>query len=57
MTRALEIDVIAEGIENQSQYKFLSDLHCQYYQGYYFGKPESVAALIENGDLIDKRVI
>lgn len=57
MTRALEIDVIAEGIENQSQYKFLSDLHCQYYQGYYFGKPENVAALIENGDLIDKRVI
>ena len=57
MTRALEIDVIAEGIENQSQYKFLSNLHCQYYQGYYFGKPESVAALIENGDLIDKRVI
>jgi len=57
MTRALEIDVIAEGIENQSQYKFLSDLHCQYYQGYYFGKPEIVAALIENGDLIDKRVI
>ncbi|MCG7532714.1 EAL domain-containing protein [Psychrobium sp. MM17-31] len=57
MTRALEIDVIAEGIENQSQYKFLADLHCQYYQGYFFGKPESVAALIENGDLIDKRVI
>lgn len=57
MTRALEIDVIAEGIENQSQYKFLSDLHCQYYQGYYFGKPENVAALIESGDLIDKRVI
>ncbi len=57
MTRALEIDVIAEGIENQSQYKFLSNLHCQYYQGYYFGKPESVAALIENGDLIDKRAI
>lgn len=57
MTRALEIDVIAEGIENQSQYQFLSELHCQYYQGYFFGKPESVAALIENGDLIDKRII
>lgn len=57
MTRALEIDVIAEGIENQSQYQFLADLHCQYYQGYYFGKPESIAMLIESGDLVDKRIV
>lgn len=57
MTRALEIDVIAEGIENQSQYQFLADLHCQYYQGYYFGKPQSIATLIESGELIDKRII
>jgi len=57
MTRALEIDVIAEGIENKSQYQFLADLQCQYYQGYYFGKPVSIATLIESGELIDKRVL
>jgi diguanylate cyclase (GGDEF)-like protein len=57
MTRALEIDVIAEGIENKSQYQFLSDLHCQYYQGYYFGKPQNIATLIESGELVDKRII
>lgn len=57
MTRALEIDVIAEGIENQTQYQFLSNLGCQYYQGYYFGKPQSIAALIADGYIIDKRTI
>lgn len=55
MTRALNIDVIAEGVENESQYQFLADLHCQYYQGYYFGKPQSLSALIESGDLIDRQ--
>jgi len=57
MTRALEIDVIAEGIENTSQYDFLLALDCQYYQGYLFGKPNSISALIESDDLIDKRII
>lgn len=56
MTRALEIDVIAEGIENTSQYEFLVALECQYYQGYFFGKPNSIEALIESGDLIDKTI-
>ena len=56
MTRALEIDVIAEGIENTQQYEFLVALECQYYQGYFFGKPSSIHALIESGDLIDKKI-
>lgn len=55
MTRSLEISVIAEGIENDIQYKFLDNLACQYYQGYHFGKPDSIHALIEENQLVDQR--
>lgn len=54
MTRSLDIDVIAEGIENSTQYQFLDKLDCQYYQGYHFGKPDSVRALVEQNKLIDQ---
>jgi len=55
MTRSLDINVIAEGIENDVQYQFLDKLGCQYYQGYHFGRPQSVHALIEGNHLIDQR--
>jgi len=55
MTRSLDISVIAEGIENDIQYQFLDKLKCQYYQGYHFGKPESVHFLIEGNHLVDQR--
>ena len=57
MTRSLEIDVIAEGIESDVQFKFLEQLGCGYYQGYHFGKPDSIHALIEQNQLIDHREI
>jgi diguanylate cyclase (GGDEF)-like protein len=35
----LGLDVVAEGVETQSQYDFLHRLHCSVVQGYYLSKP------------------
>ncbi|BAZ46846.1 diguanylate cyclase/phosphodiesterase with Chase sensor [Chondrocystis sp. NIES-4102] len=37
----LGMDVIAEGIETPEERKILTDLNCEYGQGYYFAKPLS----------------
>ena len=50
MTNALKIDVIAEGIERESQFEFLKQHQCQFYQGYFFGKPQSIDDLIASGE-------
>jgi EAL domain-containing protein (putative c-di-GMP-specific phosphodiesterase class I) len=39
MGQALEIDVIAEGIENRAQLEYLQTLECASGQGYYFSRP------------------
>lgn len=39
MGHALELSVIAEGIETRSQLEVLKDTGCDYYQGYLLGKP------------------
>ncbi len=39
MARAIEIDVIAEGIETETQLAFLSANGCRFYQGFWGGKP------------------
>ena len=39
MARAMEVDVVAEGIETEEQAKFLRLLGCGYGQGYWFGRP------------------
>ncbi|HFB66824.1 MAG TPA: EAL domain-containing protein [Aeromonadales bacterium] len=36
---ALDLQVLAEGIEQEEQRTFLSNKGCQYFQGYFFGKP------------------
>jgi len=49
LAQALEIDVIAEGIETVEQQAQLSALHCKYGQGYLFSKPldtDTTSALI-----------
>jgi len=39
MALSLNIDIIAEGVENMEQVKILRSYGCQYFQGYYFSKP------------------
>lgn len=34
-----QMDVIAEGVENEQQYETLKTIQCDMFQGYYFGKP------------------
>ena len=39
MTHSLKLNVIAEGVETEGQYRVLRDLGCDEYQGYFFSKP------------------
>jgi diguanylate cyclase (GGDEF)-like protein/PAS domain S-box-containing protein len=52
LAAALDLDVVAEGIENEAEVTFLRGLHCQYGQGYFFARPlpaEEVERLLEKG--------
>ncbi|MBZ9611621.1 EAL domain-containing protein [Rheinheimera maricola] len=46
--QSLELAVIAEGVETDDQYQKLLQLGCQQFQGYYFGKPESLDVFMKN---------
>jgi EAL domain-containing protein (putative c-di-GMP-specific phosphodiesterase class I) len=53
MARAMELDVIAEGVENTDQLAFLKELKCQKAQGYLFSQPlpaDQFERLLVNGD-------
>ncbi len=39
LARSLELEVIAEGIETQSQAAYLQGLQCDYFQGFRFSRP------------------
>lgn len=45
LARALDMTVVAEGIESPEQRKLLLDLSCGFGQGYLFGRPASFAPL------------
>ncbi len=38
MTHSLKLNVIAEGVEREDQYRVLRDLECDEYQGFFFSK-------------------
>jgi len=39
------LEVIAEGVETKEHYEFLQGLGCNYFQGYYFAKPQKISNL------------
>jgi diguanylate cyclase (GGDEF)-like protein len=41
----LEIDVIAEGVEEKEHYEKLKEIGCNYFQGYYFAKPQNIETI------------
>ena len=41
LSKALDMPVICEGVETQSQFEFLRNIKCDYFQGYLFAKPVS----------------
>tara|TARA_B100001059_G_scaffold214111_1_gene230558 strand:+ start:1184 stop:1825 length:642 start_codon:yes stop_codon:yes gene_type:complete len=41
MAHNLNVEVVAEGVEDQKQYLLLKQLNCDYIQGYFFSKPVS----------------
>jgi diguanylate cyclase len=47
LAHALKMEIVAEGIENEAQLRFMRNLKCEYLQGYYFSKPVSEASLFE----------
>jgi EAL domain-containing protein (putative c-di-GMP-specific phosphodiesterase class I) len=47
MAHALNIRVVAEGVETRSQFSILQGLKCDVAQGYYFGRPISAEQFTE----------
>jgi diguanylate cyclase (GGDEF)-like protein len=45
IARALDLDVIVEGVETAAQLELLRDLGCHVVQGFYYGRPTSHSAL------------
>lgn len=43
MAKLLKLGVVAEGVETVGQYAFLRQHGCEYFQGYYFHRPLSLA--------------
>lgn len=41
MAHALDLKVVAEGIETKNQLDFLKKINCDYAQGYYFARPDN----------------
>lgn len=39
MAKVLDMPVIAEGVEKESQVRFLKNIGCEYVQGFYYAKP------------------
>jgi len=47
MAGALDLGVVAEGVETREQLHFLSVLGCNEYQGYYYARPLALAEMVE----------
>jgi EAL domain-containing protein (putative c-di-GMP-specific phosphodiesterase class I) len=45
MARSLGVQTVAEGVENETQLRFLTALQCDRVQGFYLGRPQPAAEL------------
>lgn len=54
MLHEMGLELVAEGVETQEQYKLLSELGCTYAQGYYMSKPIPTVQL--NKQLIERLI-
>jgi len=45
MAHSLELEVVAEGVEDSTQYDYLKEKSCNFIQGYYFSQPISYEKL------------
>ncbi len=53
LARALNLQIVAEGIETEPQFEFLAEKGVEYSQGYFFSKPlplEDLVLLAQNGN-------
>ena len=48
LAEALNLQVIAEGVETKEHYEFLKGLGCNLFQGYYFAKPQRIKDIETN---------
>ena len=47
MAKALDISVVAEGVELKQEVEILTELECDFIQGYYFSKPLSAELIVQ----------
>jgi diguanylate cyclase (GGDEF)-like protein len=52
MSSSLEIDTVAEGIENREQAERMRALGCTYGQGFYFARPQAAADVVLTGQAL-----
>ena len=45
MADKMGLEVLVEGVETVEQFSYLTQCHCDYFQGYYFARPMPLDAL------------
>lgn len=48
LAHLLNLEVVAEGVENEEQFEFLKDIDCDMIQGYYFSKPKTFDEILDS---------
>jgi len=43
LAQSLALEIVAEGVETDAQFSFLSEIGCHYVQGYLYSRPLSIA--------------
>lgn len=47
LAQSLNVELVAEGVENELQYQYLVDMGCRTMQGYYFSRPRPASEWLE----------